>query len=166
MLLRLLVTGLLIGLVLPAQDQKPRLTSLTQIPDYAIYDSFFFRVTALEEMADKADAQGRDGGSLRSEISRQAGLTREEESTVKSTAAAWRATNAALVTAQRNLIASGARPGNSSQLQDLVNQRKQLAIDYTNQLRRALGSGRFQKLDGFVRRTSTVRGFEVAQPPK
>jgi hypothetical protein len=150
----------------PAICQKPQTEEVKQIPDFVIYDSFFYRVAWLDNHANSLSAQGKNDTSTRSAIRTQAELTSAEEAALKAIAADLRVKDDGIANATRALMAAGARIGNSRQLQDLRDQRQQLIADHIGQLRTALGTTRFSELDAFIRRTSTVKRFAVAPPSK
>jgi hypothetical protein len=158
---------LLAGLGLPALCQQPRTTPPTPVPDYIIYDAFFYRVKWLSDLADKYGSQGRAASAvhLRSLVQMQAGLTAQEDAVLKAIAADWRAGDAGIVSAGRALAKAGAA-ANAAQLQALALQRQQLVTNHVSQLQAAMGTARFQRLDSFVRATSTVKGGAAAQMPK
>jgi len=164
---RLLVTVLLAGLGLPALCQKPQTTQATPIPDYIIYDAFFYRVKWLNDLADKYDSRGKaaSAGYFRSTLQRTAGLTAQEQAAVKAIAADWRAGDLGIVNTAQGLAKAGAA-ANAAQLHALAVQRQQLVASHVSQLRAAMGSARFQQLDRFVRLTSTVKSGTAAQGPK
>lgn len=163
---QILVTVLLAAFAFPAICQKPQFEEVKQIPDFVIYDSFFYRVAWLDNHANSLSAQGKNDTSTRSAVRTQANLTIAEEAALKAIAADLRVKDDGIVSATRALMAAGARIENSQQLQDLRNQRQQTITDHIAQLRTALGSTRFLELDAFVRRTSTVRRFAVMPPSR
>jgi hypothetical protein len=164
---RPLVTVLLAGLGLPALCQKPQPTPATPVPDYILYDAFFYRVKWLNDLADKYDSRGKtaSAGYFRSTLQRTAGLTAQEEAAVKAIAADWRAGDAGIVNTAQGLAKAGAA-ANAAQLQALAVRRQQLVASHVSQLRAAMGTARFQQLDSFVRASSTVKGGAAAQMPK
>jgi hypothetical protein len=159
---RVRVVALLAGLASAAFCQGPEVKPMAQVPDYAMYDAFFFRVMALDQQADKLAAQGKDGSFTRSTVQRQASLTIQEESALKAIAADWSAKSLALAKAAQEARAAG----NSQQAQDVQEQRKQMTADHISQIQSAFGPARFRHLDGYVHATSTVRGFVVTPPSK
>jgi hypothetical protein len=163
---RILVTVLLAAFAFPAICQKPQFEDIKQIPDFVIYDSFFYRVAWLDNHANSLSAQGKNDTSTRSAIRMQANLTSTEEAALKAIAADLRVKDDGIVSATRALVAAGAQSGNPQQLQDLRNQRQQTITDHIAQLRAALGTTRFWELDAFIRRTSTVRRFAVMPPSR
>ncbi len=151
----------------PALCQKPQPTPATPVPDYILYDAFFYRVKWLNDLADKYDSRGKaaSAGYFRSTLQRTAGLTVQEEAAVKAIAADWRAGDAGIVNTGRALAKAGAS-ANAAQLHALAVQRQQLVASHVSQLRAAMGAARFQRLDSFVRVSSTVKGGAAAQMPK
>jgi hypothetical protein len=164
---RLIVTVLLAGLALPAFCQKPQTAQATPIPDYIVYDAFFYRVKWLNDLADKYDSRGKaaSAGYFRSTLQRTAGLTAQEEAAVKAIAADWRAGDLGIVNTEQALAKAGATP-NDLRLKALALQRQQLVASHVSQLRAAMGAARFQQLDSFVRVSSTVKGAAAAQVAK
>ena len=164
---RLLVTVLLAGLGLPALCQKPQTTQATPIPDYIIYDAFFYRVKWLNDLADKYDSRGKaaSAGYFRSTLQRTAGLTAQEQAAVKAIAADWRAGDLGIVNTGQALAKAGAS-ANSARLHALAVQRQQWVTAHVGQLKAVMGPARFQQLDRFVRLTSTVKSGTAAQGPK
>ena len=146
--------------------QKPQIVEVKQIPDFVLYDSYFYRVAWLDNYAKSLRSQGKSDTNARSAIRRQASLTSTEETALKAIAADLRVKDDGIVSATQALMAAGAQSGNPQQLQDLRNQRQQVITDHIAQLRAALGPTRFLELDGFIRRTSTVRRFTVMPPSR
>ena len=164
---RLLATALLAGLGLPALCQQPQPKQITSVPDYILYDAFFYRVKWLDDLANKYSSQGRTAmtNQVRSIVRTKAGMTAQEDAALKAIAADWRARDAGIVTAGRALVKSGAT-AKDPRLQALALQRQQLVASHVSQLQASMGSARFQKLDAFVRASSTVKGAAAAQAPK
>ena len=164
---RLFVIVLLAGLGFPALCQKPQSTPATPVPDYILYDAFFYRVKWLNDLADKYDSRGKaaSAGYFRSTLQRTAGLTAQEEAAVKAIAADWRAGDASIVNTGQALARAGAS-ANAAQLRALAAQRQRLVASHVSQLQAAMGAARFQQLDSFVRASSTVKGGAAAQMPK
>jgi hypothetical protein len=164
---RILVTVLLAGLGFPALCQKPQTTQATKVPDYVLYDAFFFRVKWLNDLADKYSSRGKPASAdhFRSLLQKKAGLTAQEGAALKAIAADWRAGDSGIVSAGRALVKAGAA-ANDLRLQALASQRQQLVASHVSQLQAAMGSARFQKLDSFVRVSSTVKGGAAAPAPR
>jgi hypothetical protein len=164
---RLFVIVLLAGLGFPALCQKPQSTPATPVPDYILYDAFFYRVKWLNDLADNYDSRGKAASAayFRSTLQRTAGLTAQEEAAVEAIAADWRAGDVSIVNTGQALMKAGAAP-NDSRLKALAIQRQQLVAAHVSQLQAAMGPARFQTLDGFVRATSTVKSGTAAQGPK
>jgi hypothetical protein len=163
---RVLVTALLAAFAFSAIGQTPPFREITPVPDDAIYDSFFYRVAWLEEHSTNLIQQGKRDTVVRSAIRTQANLTIPEEVALKTVVADYRENSAALAAAARTLRAAGPQAPDSQQLQNLRSQRLQMITDHISQLREALGPERFRDLDAFVRRTSTVRRYEILPPVK
>ncbi len=161
MLSRILAIAALLGAGLPAPSQAQ---GQPAYPDsrLLVYDALFFRVMWLEGQANKLDSQGKNGAFMRSAISQQAGLTTQEEASLKAIAADWRGKESAIETASKALIAAGARGPTSAPLQNLAQQRKQMIADHINQLQAALGPARFAVLDGYATSTANV---QARRPP-
>ena len=164
---RFLAIVLLAGLGLPALCQKPQPTQATPVPDYIVYDAFFYRVKWLGDLADKYSSQGKVASAdhFRSMLQKQAGLTAQENELVKAVAAHWRTGDASIVSAGQALVKSGAA-ANDARFQALVRQRQQWVTNHIGQLQAAMGAARFQQVDAFVRASSTVKGAGAAQGPK
>jgi len=156
-----LLLAALLGGALPAPSKTP---SQSAYPDsrLLVYDALFFRVTWLEGQANKLASQGKSGAFMRSAIRQQAGLTTQEEASLKAIAADWRGKESAIETASKALIAAGARGPTSAPLQNLAQQRKQMIADHINQLQAALGPARFAVLDGYATSTANV---QARRPP-
>jgi hypothetical protein len=163
---RVVFSVLLAAFAFPALCQKPQVTEVKQIPDYVLYDSFFHRVSWLNDLADNLAAQGKDGSVMRSAIGRQAGLTSQEEADLKAIVTYWRAATSTILSAAQSLTAAGERVGTSQLLQDLQKQRKHVTSESIDQLKATLGQARFKQFDVFVRLTSTVKAFHVTQAQK
>ena len=163
---RILVTVLLAAFAFPAICQKPQFEETKQIPDFVLYDSYFYRVAWFDNHAKSLRSQGKSDTNARSAIRRQGSLTSTEETALKAIAADLRAKDDGIASAARALRASGARIESSRPLQDLRNQRQQVITDHIAQLRAALGTTRFLELDGFIRRTSTAKRFAVMPPSR
>ncbi len=161
MLSRILVLAALLGAGLPAPSQAQ---GQSTYPDsrLLVYDSLFFRVMWLEGQANKLVSQGKNDAFMRSAIRQQAGLTSQEEASLKAIAADWRANESAIETASKALIAAGARGPTSASLQSLAQQRKQMIADHINQLQTAFGPARFAVLDGYATSTANV---QARRPP-
>jgi hypothetical protein len=164
---RLLVPVLLAGLGIPALCQKPQPTPATPVPDYILYDAFFYRVKWLGDLADKYTSRGKPASAnhFRSLLRKQAGLTAQEDAALKAVVAGWRTGDVGIVTAGQALVKAGA-VANDARLQALANQRQQLVANHVSQLQAAMKSARFQRLDSFVRASSTVKGAAAAPAPK
>jgi hypothetical protein len=163
---RILVIALLAAFAFPAICQKPQIVEVKQIPDFVLYDSYFYRIAWLDNHAKSLSLQGKIDTKMRSAIRKQGNLTSTEETALKAIAADLRVKDDGIASAARALRTAGERIGSSRQLQDLRNQRQQVITDHIAQLRAALGSTRFLELDGFIRRTSTVKRFAVVAPSK
>ena len=61
-----------------AAAQPRPFQQITSVPDYMLWDAFFFRVNWLNDLAGKLEAKGRDGSHARSEIARRAHLTSQQ----------------------------------------------------------------------------------------
>ena len=160
---RILVTVLLAGLGLPALCQIPQTTQATKVPDYILYDAFFFRVKWLSDLADKYSSRGKPASAdyIRSLLQKKAGLTVQEDAALKAIAADCRAGDLGIVSAWRALVQAGAA-ANDPRLQALASQRQQLVTSHVSQLQAAMGVARFQQLDSFVRLSATVNGGTAA----
>jgi hypothetical protein len=134
-------------------------------PDYVLYDSFFFRVNWFDQQARKRLSEGRDPERFTSAIRKRAGLTDREDEILKSVATDWQARISELAAKARALKAQEAQSANPA-LQDLLDQRKQITLDHIGELRAAFAPARFQRLDGFIRATSTVKAYEVVPSSK
>jgi len=158
---------LLAGLGFPALCQKLQTTQATKVPDYVLYDAFFFRVKWLSDLADKYSSRGKPASAdyIRSLLQKKAGLTAQEDAALKSIAADCRAGDLSIVGVGRALVKAGAA-ANDARLQALGSQRQQLVASHVSQLQAAMGPARFQKLDSFVRVSSTVKGGTAAPAPK
>jgi hypothetical protein len=152
--LRLVVVVILAIVTFPA-DCQSRVTRNTAIPDYVVYNSFFFRVNWLNDLADKLASQGKDAVSARTFLSRQAGLTPQESDALKAVALDWRSIHLSLLTSARVLTKTGVSAGDA-RLQSLADESQQTDLDHISQLQSALGPTRFKQLDVFVRATSAV----------
>lgn len=163
---RILVTALLAAFAVGAAGQQPQVREVIPVPDDAIYDSFFYRVAWLEKLSNTLISQGKNDTAPRSAIRTQAGLSIPEEAALKAIAADHGEKIAAIARASKALRAAGAQPSNSPQFEDLCKQREQTIADHIGQLREALGPERFRELDAFVRKTSTVRLYEILPPAR
>jgi hypothetical protein len=152
--LPLVVVAILASLTFPANCQSP-VTPNTNIPDYVVYNAFFFRVNWLNDLADKLASQGKDAVSARTLLSRQAGLTPQESDALKAIALDWRNKHSYVLTSARILIKTGVSAGDA-RLQSLAGESRQTDLDHITQLQSALGPTRFKQLDVFVRATSAV----------
>jgi hypothetical protein len=123
--------------------QDPKFNPPPKVPDYVIYDAFFFRVSWSEEQANKLASQGKDSSFLRSAIRRQAGLT-EQETTLKAIAADYRAQGDAILSVELALVAANPGAGGTRQLRDAVSQRIRAVNDHVAQLQAALAPARFR----------------------
>ena len=164
---RILVIVLLAGLGFPALCQKPQTTQATKVPDYVLYDAFFFRVKWLNDLADKYSSRGKPASAdyFRSLLQKKAGLTAQEDAALKSIAADCRAGDLSIVGAGRALVKAGAA-ANDLRLQALGSQRQQLVASHVSQLQTAMGLARFRQLDSFVRVSATVKGGAATPAPK
>ena len=164
---RILVTVLLAGLGLPALCQKPQTTQAIKVPDYILYDAFFFRVKWLSDLADKYSSQGKVASAdhFRFLLQKQAGLTAQEDAALKAIAADWRAGDLGIVSTGQALVKAGAT-ANDARLQALAVQRQQWVTAHVSQIQAAMGPARFRQLDIFVRVSSTVKGGTAAPAPK
>jgi hypothetical protein len=149
---------LLLASGVSALSQAPQVNSVTGVPNYVLYDFFFFRVAWLQDKANHLKGIGLDDGSMRHMIAQQAGLTSAQEIALDGIALDWRTQNAGLLSQIQGLAASGARSSTSPQLQNLRAQRRQLVLDHLTQLQTTFGPGAFYSLDLFVRRTVVVKG--------
>ena len=158
---------LLAGLGLPALCQNPQPSQPTKVPDYILYDAFFFRVKWLNDLADKYSSRGKPASAdyIRYLLQKKARLTAQEDAVLKDIAADCRAGDLSIVGAGRALVKAGAA-SNDPRLQALAGQRQQLVASHVSQLQASMGSARFQKLDSFVRVSSTVKGGAAAPAPK
>jgi hypothetical protein len=147
----------------PAQTTTPA----TPLPDYVIYDAFFYRVKWLSDLAGKFSSQGKVASAnyLQSLVQTQAQLTAQESAALKAVVADWRTGDVSIVSAGKTLVKAGAA-ANAAQLQALALQRRQWVATHVSQLQTAMGTARFQQLDSFVRATSTVKGGTAAPGPK
>ena len=132
---------------LPARPQagQPIQTLASQsttVPDFALYDAFFFRVVWIEGQASKLALQGKDGSRIGSTIQRETGITAQEYMTLKAIAADSRAKVAAIL-AKEQALRSASASRSDPQLRDLVNQRKQTVLDHLQSLKEALGNRQF-----------------------
>ena len=80
---RILVTVLLAAFAFPAICQKPQIVEVKQIPDFVLYDSYFYRVAWLDNHAKSIRSQGKSDTNARSAIRRQGSLTSTEETALK-----------------------------------------------------------------------------------
>ena len=152
----LLVAVVLAGLGLPVPGQQT--LPAADIPDYVLYDSLLFRVTWLEDLADKLAAEGKADSAIRTAMQRELGLNPQEESALKEIARAWRAQNEAiLASARAATAAAGPGAGNSAEVRGLMEQRIQTVRDHIAQLQASFGAARFQEIDTGVRRKSVIR---------
>jgi hypothetical protein len=91
-----------------ARNLKPR--QATPVPDYILYDAFFYRVKWLSDLADKYSSRGKAASAdyFRSMLQKKAGLTAQEDAALKAIAADWRAGDLGIVHAGRALVKAGA----------------------------------------------------------
>lgn len=160
---RVLVAASLTVLSLPAYCQSPPAKQATTVPDYILYDHFMLRVVWLETQANNLKAQGKDDTFLRSYIKLQAGLTTSEESSLKSISADSQAQTTAIMNSAKALVAAGAIPATSQQVQALLSQRQQIVVNHMSQLQAAFGSARYAVLDAYVRQNVKL-GASVSIP--
>jgi hypothetical protein len=149
---RILVAAFLTVLSLPAYCQSPPAMQTTAVPDYVLYDRFLYRVTWFETQANNLKAQGKSDAFMRSWMRLHAGLTTQEETTLKAVAADCEAQTSATMSAARALVAAGANPSTSSQVQALLSQRQQTVQGHMGQLQSAYGALRYAMLDAFARK--------------
>ena len=154
---RVAAIALLAGLWAPAFGQSLNPTQYTDV-QLQMYDAFFFRVTWLEEQANKLAAQGKDPGFARSIIQKEAGLTAQEATALKAIAADWKAQKAPIAAAANAMMAAGASAGTSAPLLALRNQRDQMVAAHIDQTRAAFGTSRFPALDSYVKTAPAVSG--------
>jgi hypothetical protein len=162
---RVLAAVLLTGTGFTALCQSPpkqQLAQLTQVPDYILYDAFFFRVNWLNDLADKLDAKGQNGAWARSQIARQARLTSLEQLNLNTIAADYRTTNSVILGSIASLGAAGASTSNTPRLKDLQSQRKQNVLDHIAQLQTIFGDLDFRQFQAYVHGTTGVKA--LAQP--
>jgi hypothetical protein len=131
MLSRVPVAAFLIVLSLPAYCQSPPANTLTNVPDFVLYDHFLFRVVWLENQANSLKAQGKDDTFMRSWMQTKAGLTSQETASLKAIAADCRNTTSAIVGSIQTLAAAGTSLAASPQAQSLVSQQRQAVLDHT-----------------------------------
>jgi hypothetical protein len=176
MALRAFVAVFLAGIGATALCQPPPKLStsstpfqqMATVPDYILWDAFFFRVNWLNDLAGKLEAKGHSGANARSEIARRAHLTSQQQQALNAIAGDYRAASHAIYAQIVALIQSG--PGsNPQQLQNLQNQRMQTALDHMAQVQAAFGNTSFQAFSGYVHGTEVVKAYAAAgsaQPGK
>jgi hypothetical protein len=109
----------------------------------------------------KLALQGKDGSRMASRIRLQFGLTAREEEVLKAIAADSRTRVGAMVATAQSMKSAGT-PAGSPQLQNLLSQRKQVALDHIQQLTAAFGPSRFSQLDRQVRATTFKQAGRAA----
>jgi hypothetical protein len=165
------VVAFLAVLSLRAYCQSPPAMLTTAVPDYVLYDRFLYRVTWFESQANNLKAQGKSDAFMRSWMRLHAGLSAQEETTLKAVAADCEAQTSATMSAARALVAAGANPTTSSQVQSLLSQRQQTVHGHMGQLQSALGTLRYAMLDAFARKivqfgaSAAVPAGFVPKPP-
>jgi len=152
---KILLPLFLTVIALPAPCQQPRVTEIKDIPDYVLYDSFFFRVSWLEELADNTRSRGEDDSSVRSTIQRQAGLTLDEAASLKRIVRDWKARTSALKTAAQ-----------SGGVKSVPEEHRQIMTELIGELKAALPAKTFAQLDAFVHASSTAKMIHVTPPAK
>ena len=165
MLSRVPVAAFLIVLSLPAYCQSPPANTLTNVPDFVLYDHFLFRVVWLENQANSLKAQGKDDRFMRSWMQTKAGLSDQEIASLKAIAADCRNTTSAIVGSIQTLAAAGTSLAASPQAQSLVSQQRQAVLDHIGRLRTAFGPVRFGVLDAYVRDSVKIRTGSPPPPP-
>jgi hypothetical protein len=176
MLLRAALTLLAAGFLAQAPCQNgPSAKPTKQIPDNVIYEFFFQRVAALDDLGSQLDANGKSGKMPRGQVQAEAQLSPAEAQALKAVAADCRSLVAATKSAAQPLIdaargqaaVSGApSPSTRNQLRALQKQREKIVEDHIQQLKQAIGGNRFGKLDAYVRRTTAVQASVLDLPAK
>jgi hypothetical protein len=163
------VTSVLLAVVASlASGQNPPTNNGKPIPDYVLYNFFFFHVTWADRQAGKMASRGMDDAIYRTLVRREVGLTAKEEAMVKAIAADWRQKDSQLLTALTAIQAARASgvQANSQEVQNLESQRIQTVRDHISQLQAGFGNMRFQVLDAFVRKAPTVKPPDLPSPPR
>jgi hypothetical protein len=124
-------------------------------PQLLAWHSLLYRVVWLENEASTFESRGKSGTYLRALVGRQAGLTAQEEATLKSIASDWRGTDLTILAASKSLIVEGARGPTSPTLQALASQRLQNLTNHVSQAQAAFGP-RFRALDIYAHISVTV----------
>lgn len=114
------------------------------------YDSFFLRVTRIEDRATTLVAQGKNPTSTRSSIGRDFDLTDAEQALVIAIASDWGAQFQANQAKAKALLAAAQSSSSSPELQGLLVARLNMTSDHIAQLQAALGPTRFAALDALV----------------
>lgn len=155
---RLSVCGLALGRPGPDSIHQGRNSG-----DEILYRAFFFDVVKTEQTADKLEAMGLSGAKMRARFQGMAALTAQEAAALKAIATdsetAVRAQNQQITQVATALHAQYCcgplPPAQRQQIQQAFLARNQIVLDHVQSLRSALGAGRFQSLDQFVRRYVT-----------
>jgi len=171
MFYRPVVAAWLMVFGLSAYSQSLTVAQSTPVPDYVLYDRFLYRATWFEVQANSLKAQGKDDKFMRSWMRLHGGLSIQEESTLKAVAADCEAATSAAMSSAKALVASGANPTVSSQVQFLLGQRQQAVVNHMGQLQTAFGATRYAVLTAFAHQIvrfgagpSIPAGF-VPKPP-
>jgi hypothetical protein len=138
-----------------------------QVPDYMLWDAFFFRVNWLNDLANRLDAKGQNGNWARSQIADQTHMASQQQQALNAIAADFRTTNNALIAQIAALAGPGASAANAQQVLNLQNQRKQNVLDHIAQLQAALGSTGFGQFEAYVHGTAHTKAYSTttaAQP--
>lgn len=126
---------------------------------------YFNRVKWMEDIAEKSAAAGGNAAAVRSTIRWQAGLTEEEDATLKAVVAEWWKALAALRGEVQTRGGAGAGPPDPQQRWDYMSSHKRITEEAVERLKARLGAARFAQLNGFVHATSNVKAVQVARPP-
>jgi hypothetical protein len=142
--LTVLVAALVSGLLC-----RPLPAASPQIPDWVLYESFFYHVAFVERAAQSVDAKGKSGDSGRRAFANDLGLTPRQLSAINPIAA-----DCIGGVAQ---ILKGATTASAAASQG---QRQQVVADHVQQLRSAFGGG-FAGLDARIRAISRVKAYKL-----
>ena len=146
--------------------QSGQLKQITPVPDYVLWDAFFFRVNWLNDLADKLDAKGQNGSQPRSEIAQRAHLSSQQQQALNGIAVDYRTVSQAM-SAQVAALRKSAPGSSAQQISDLQNQMKQMVLDHVSQLQAAFADNvRFEAFKGYVRGTESVKVYGPAQIPQ
>ena len=118
----------------------------------------FFHVNWAESVADRNASLGRPDSFMRSLIQNETGLNLVQAAALKSVAADWKAKMDPIQNSMRSMMAEGATAKTSPALKALLGERDLMVADHIDQVRAALGAGRFATLRSYVsiRHSGTV----------